>query len=125
MEMYGMFAHIMTHDEFQHFINPTNEIGQLLQAHFVAVQILLSPITAREMGDRKPEKPSNESKRWLGAILDRVSPQMQEFFEWPTYVAKGVETGSFYTELSDECSDDSPDTLHGDEDMGQTMHIEI
>jgi hypothetical protein len=125
MEVYGMFAYIMTHDEFQHFINPANEIGQLLQAHFVAVQILLSPIAACEKGDRKPEKLSNECKRWFGAILDRVSPQMQEFFEWPTYVAKGVETRSFYTELLDEYSDDSPDTLQGDEDMDQTMQIEI
>jgi hypothetical protein len=120
-----MFSFTMTHEEFQHFIDPANEIGQLLHAHFVAVQLLLSPITVRELGDRKPEKPTNESRRWLGAILERVSPQMQEFFEWPISVAKDVDTGSFYTELSDEYSDESPGTLLRDEDMSQTMQSEI
>jgi hypothetical protein len=124
MELYGMFF-AMTHDEFQHFINPANEIGQLLQAHFVAVQFLLSPITVRELGDRKPEKPTNESVRWLHAILRRVSPQMQEFFEWPASVVRDVKTGLFYRELSDECSECSPDTLRGDEDMSQMMQSEI
>lgn len=116
-----MFAWTMSHEDFQHFINPANEIGQLLQSHFVAVQLLLTPITVHEMGDRKPEKPNNGVNRWLGAILERVSPQMREFFEWPISVAEGVETGSFYEELSDG----SPETLQGDEVMSQAMQDEL
>jgi hypothetical protein len=107
----------MSHKDFQHFIDPTNEVGQLLQSHFVAVQLLLSPISVHELGDRKPEKPTNESTRWLDAIHQRVTPRMKEFFEWPISVAKGVQTGSFYKELS--C--DSPNTLQEDDDMSQTV----
>ncbi len=120
MEIYGTFSHQMNHEDFQHFIDPANEIGQLLQSHFVAVQLLLSPITVHELGERKPEAPNNESIRWLGAIFQRVTPRMGKFFEWPISVADGVRTGSFYTEISS----DSPNTLQGDDDMSQAELIE-
>jgi len=115
MEMYGIFSHTMSHENFQHFIDPANEVGQLLQSHFVAVQLLLSPITVHELGKREPEMPNNESSHWLDAIHQRVTPQMRKFFEWPISVAEGVRTGSFYTEISY----DSPNTLQQDDDMSQ------
>src|SRR5271155_852781 len=100
MEMYGIFSYTMSHEDFQHFIDPTNEVGQLLQSHFVAVQFLLSPISVHELGERKPETPTGESNRWLGAIHERVTPRMRKYFEWPIFVSEGVRTGSFYRELS-------------------------
>ena len=100
MEIYEIFSYKMSHEDFQHFIDPANEVGQLLQSHFVAVQLLLSPISVHELGDRKPESPNNESSGWLGAIHQRITPRMRKFFEWPISVAEGVRTGSFYTELS-------------------------
>ncbi|KAF3052499.1 hypothetical protein E8E11_011218 [Didymella keratinophila] len=33
-----------THDEFQAFIDPNNSVAQILQAHFIAVQAILTPI---------------------------------------------------------------------------------
>lgn len=114
-EIYVVFSYTMAHEDFQHFINPSNEIGQLLQSHFVAVQLLLSPITVNEMGDKKPTRPpSNESTRWLSAIHQRVTPHMRQYFEWSISVAEGIRTGSFYTELLD----DSRIVLQEDEDMG-------
>lgn len=107
MEIYGNFSYMMSHEEFQHFIDPANEVGQLLQSHFIAVQFLLSPITIREMGERKGEKPIDDTCHWLGPIHRRVTPRMREFFEWPISVAEGVRTGSFFEELSY----DSPNTL--------------
>jgi hypothetical protein len=112
MELYGFFSYAMSHEDFQDFIDPANEVGQLLQSHFVAVQLLLSPITIHELGDRKFDSPNNPSIRWLGAIFQRVTPLMREFHKWPMFVEEGVRTGSFYKELSY----DSPDTLHGDDD---------
>lgn len=33
-----------THDEFQAFIDPNNSVAQILQAHFIAIQAILTPI---------------------------------------------------------------------------------
>lgn len=117
MEMYATFSYTMNHEDFQHFINPANEVGQLLQSHFVAVQFLLSPISAHELGERKPETPTHESVRWLSAIHQRATPRMRKFFEWPISVAEGVQTGSFYKELSY----DSPNTLQEDDNVSQAV----
>jgi hypothetical protein len=118
MEMYQTFSYTMSHEDFLHFIDPANEVGQLLQSHFVAVQLLLSPITINEMGDRKPENQTSESGWWLGAIHQRVTPRMQKFFEWPISVAEGLRTGSFHKELLY----DSPNTLQEeDDDMSQAV----
>ena len=37
-----------THDEFQSFINPSNSVAQLLLAHFIALQAVLTPILILE-----------------------------------------------------------------------------
>jgi hypothetical protein len=120
MEMYEKISYKMSHEDFQHFIDPANEVGQLLQSHFVAVQYLISPISIHEMGERKPEPTINESSqgsRWLGAIHQRVTPRMREFFEWPISVVEGLRTGSFYTELTY----DSPNTLQEGDDESSSL----
>jgi hypothetical protein len=118
MDIYGYFSYTMNHEDFQHFIDPANEVGQLLQAHFVVVQLLLSPITVHELGDRKFDLSNHQPIRWLGAIFQRITPRMQEFYEWPRLVAAGVRRGSFFTEL---CIKQQPDTLQEDDDMCQAV----
>jgi hypothetical protein len=104
---------MMSHEDFQHFIDPANEVGQLLQAHLVAVHLLLTPITVHQLRERKPEIPSSESVRWLGAIFRRITPRMLQFFEWPMSVAESIRTGSFFASLLVE----SPSILQEDENM--------
>lgn len=102
MELYAFFSYGMSHEDFQHFIDPENEVGQLLQSHFVAVQLLLTPITIHELGERKFESTNNPSIRWFGAIFQRVTPLMREFYKWPMSVEEGARTGLFYTELTNK-----------------------
>jgi hypothetical protein len=88
MEIYGAFSYHMSHSDFQDFINPSNPIGPLLQSHFIAVQLLLSPITINELGDRKPSGPSEGAVRWLSAIHRHVPPQMMKYVAWPIAAAE-------------------------------------
>ncbi len=39
---YGMFM-FLSQEDFVHFINPENVVGKLIQAHFVSMQLIVSP----------------------------------------------------------------------------------
>lgn len=98
-EIYATFSYTMTHEEFQDFINPDNEVGQLLQAHFIAVQLLLVPITINELGPRRPEALSYGHSGWLNVILGKIPRHMVKYYAWPLSASKLLQEGSFYQEL--------------------------
>jgi hypothetical protein len=85
----------MSNENFQNFINPANEIGQLLQSHFVTLQFLLEPITVNELGDRRPSTPSYRSNPWLTAIHKRIPRHLMDYYKWPLAVTKAVENQSY------------------------------
>ncbi len=80
----------MTQEQFNEFSNPTNNVGKLLQSHFVAVQLLLQPVTVNELAGREPSTPSGGTVRWLGNIHSSIEEGMRGFYEWPISMAEAV-----------------------------------
>lgn len=87
MKIYGIFAYYMSAADFHHLIDPTNQIGLLLQAHLIALQTMLEPVLKHEVVPRKGEngaKPDHRgSVAWLDTIHGKVGEEMREWFEWP------------------------------------------
>jgi hypothetical protein len=71
----------MSHAEFQDFVRPDNEIGQILQSHFIALLLVIRPIVA----------PFQGISRRLRKINDNMSFPMRKYIEWPISVQTAAE----------------------------------
>lgn len=71
-----------THDQFQSFINPHNSTSQILLAHFIAVQAILSPILSFErMGFQGVNAPT-ALLSWIENIYRTVPDCFRPYLEW-------------------------------------------
>lgn len=88
MKIYGIFAYYMSATDFHQFIRPDNQVGLLLQAHIIAIQMILDPVLNNEDNTgtnmNKPWRPRHAgSVAWLNSIEDKMSDEMAPFFTWP------------------------------------------
>lgn len=88
MKIYGIFAYYMSATDFHQFIHPDNQVGMLLQAHMIAIQMILDPVLKNEdsAGTKmdKPWRPRHSgSVAWLNTIEHRMSDEMAPWFAWP------------------------------------------
>ncbi|KAG4442101.1 hypothetical protein IFR05_002387 [Cadophora sp. M221] len=102
---YGLFMFLPQQD-FVHFINPSNVVGKLLQAHFVAMQLIMTPITNSERAHRQlvnPDEEPGDPKRlnptvgWLASLHLNIPPEMMEYFQWTLWVEQEVLEGRLST----------------------------
>lgn len=76
----------MSNKLFQEFIDPSNVVARLLIAHFLAIQIIVAPISDREYGGRVRVMPARGDLDWL-SMLHRDCPQrLRKYLEWPMAV---------------------------------------
>ena len=95
-KMYELFAYTMPHDQFKEFTNPRNEVCKLLQAHFVAMQLIMTPITKAEWASRentRSEGHPGTTGRWLVALHSNIPPHMLQYYEWTMSVEREVYRG--------------------------------
>ncbi|KFY82809.1 hypothetical protein V500_10320 [Pseudogymnoascus sp. VKM F-4518 (FW-2643)] len=88
MKIYGIFAYYMSATDFHQFIHPNNQVGLLLQAHMIAIQMILDPVLNNENNAGttmdKPWRPRHSgSVAWLNSIEVKMSDEMAPFFAWP------------------------------------------
>ncbi|OBT64742.1 hypothetical protein VE03_05854 [Pseudogymnoascus sp. 23342-1-I1] len=88
MKIYGIFAYYMSATDFHQFIHPDNQVGLLLQAHLIAIQMILDPVLNNEdkagTNMNKPWRPRHAgSVAWLNTIELRMSDEMAPYFAWP------------------------------------------
>lgn len=77
-----------SHDEFQAFINPANATAQILLAHFIAIQAILTPILYLErVGFQGVDAPTCVLG-WIEGIYYNVPPHMRQHVEWPRQVSR-------------------------------------
>jgi hypothetical protein len=77
-----------THAEFQAFIDPHNGVAQILLAHFIAVQAVLTPILVFErVGFRGVDAPT-ATLGWIEGIWGRVPRALRQYVSWPREVAR-------------------------------------
>jgi len=84
--MYELFSYTMPHDQFKEFTNPRNEVCKLLQAHFVAMQLIMTPITKSTTSEGN----SGTTGRWLVALHSNIPPHMLQYYEWTMSVEREV-----------------------------------
>ena len=95
-KIYGLFSYFMSHEEFAMFIDPNNEAGKLLQSHFGALQLIMTPFTRRETaGSRRRnaimgQNNDGTTARWLVALHRNIKPEMRPYYEWPIWVENAV-----------------------------------
>lgn len=94
----------MQYDEFREFTNPANEVCQLLQAHFVAMQLIMTPITRAEWKDResyKSDEGDGTTGRWLRTLHSTIPVHMLKYYEWTLWVDDEVQRGRLYNGVYD------------------------
>ena len=91
-KIYGLFSCGMRHEEFRDFTDPTNEVGKLLQSHFVALQLVMAPISKIALGEDGSTLSENggdrSTARWLRTMHLNIPQKMLEYYEWPISVEK-------------------------------------
>jgi len=93
-KVYELFI-MMPYDEFRELTDPNNDVCKVLQAHFVAMQLIMTPITRVEWGKSKRNEPHAEgnSGRWLEALHRNIPPHMLEYYEWTLAIEKTNSSG--------------------------------
>ncbi|KAF2662314.1 hypothetical protein K491DRAFT_287443 [Lophiostoma macrostomum CBS 122681] len=77
-----------THDEFQSFIDPNNNVAQILLAHFIAVQAILTPILVLErVGFQGIDAPT-AVLGWIGGIYRNIPLTLRHHVEWCKQVSR-------------------------------------
>ncbi|KAF2872576.1 hypothetical protein BDV95DRAFT_593924 [Massariosphaeria phaeospora] len=77
-----------THDEFQSFIDPNNSVAQILLAHFISIQAILTPILMLErVGFQGVDAPT-AVLGWVEGIYRNVPPHLRHHVEWCRQVSR-------------------------------------
>jgi hypothetical protein len=77
-----------THDEFQAFIDPNNSVAQILLAHFIAIQAILTPILYLErVGFNGVDAPT-AVLGWIEGIYWNIPHAFRHHVEWPRQVSR-------------------------------------
>lgn len=77
-----------SHDEFQAFIDPNNVAAQILLAHFIAIQAILTPILYLErVGFQGVDAPTCVLG-WIEGIYANLSVEWRTYVEWPRQVSR-------------------------------------
>jgi hypothetical protein len=81
-----------THAEFLDFIHPDNHIAQILLLHFLALQMLVIPLTRREWDNRAFNNPRliMGPVRWGQRIFEALPVQKRAYVAWPMRVVNSV-----------------------------------
>lgn len=77
-----------SHDEFQSFIDPNNKVAQILLAHFIAIQAVLTPILILErVGFQGVDAPT-AVLGWIEGVYKNVPQSLRHHVEWPRQVSR-------------------------------------
>src|SRR5580700_484818 len=78
----------MDQQKFQEFTLPDNVVGELLLAHFFALEMVMAPIVDYEWSKHRDGQPRYDCFiQWILKIRDKMSPPMQEFIAWPASIS--------------------------------------
>jgi hypothetical protein len=77
-----------THDEFQAFIDPNNSISQILLAHFIAIQAILTPVLFLERVGFNGINAPTAVLSWIEGIYWNVPHGLRSYVEWPRQVSR-------------------------------------
>jgi hypothetical protein len=77
-----------THDEFQAFVDPNNGTAQILLAHFIAVQAILTPVLWLErVGFQGVDAPTCVLG-WIEGVYRNLPGRLRGHVAWPRQVSR-------------------------------------
>jgi len=71
-----------THDEFQSFIDPNNSMAQILLAHFIAIQAILTPIFMLERIGFQGVNAPTAVLSWIEGIYKNIPRNLRHLVQW-------------------------------------------
>lgn len=91
-EMYKLFSYTISFEQFREFANPQNEVCKLLQAHFIALQVVMKPIVKKEEEGREvpTEAGDGNATRWLSGLHRNIRMDMRPYYQWTLAVEQEV-----------------------------------
>ena len=95
--MYALFAHQMTPAEFNDFTSsasPSSQTFKILQAHFVALQLIMNPAAkiAAVDGAKCPVREPGRAATvgWLTALHAEIDKKKEKYCTWTRFVEREV-----------------------------------
>lgn len=88
---YGWWI-MLPHDQFQHLIDPANQVCTLLASHWIALKQIMAIITETEHRATVRPPPARGGDleigiiRWLRFLNRHVDPEFQPYNAWPIWV---------------------------------------
>src|ERR1700710_3036764 len=72
------------------FIDPWNHVARILISHFLAIQMVVSPIIDRELSHRTRYTPLRSLLNWINLIYDGCPAHLRPYMEWPKAIKDAV-----------------------------------
>jgi hypothetical protein len=72
--------------EFNKFLDSSNQFGPILLGHFIAIEMIISPILAREWGGHFLQHQFAVRRKWFGSILKGLEVKMHIYLTWPASI---------------------------------------
>lgn len=118
-EIYKLFSYSMSHDDFRYYCDPNNQVCKILQAHFVALQLIMDPIAKKEQTLKATRCPVEEDKRaatagWLAALHRNVPPPLLKYYVWTMWIEREVSRGRIFEGGKEEHLKDESDHCYQD-----------
>ncbi|PQE26409.1 C6 zinc finger protein [Rutstroemia sp. NJR-2017a BBW] len=94
--IYNLFTFAMSHEDFRDLTKPTNDVGNLLLTHFVALQLIMLPITKAERIQRSTRYVYREKYNdgmtvmWLRPLHANAARHLESYYEWTRFIEKEV-----------------------------------
>ena len=105
-KIYGYFSFQAPQAHFSHLINPSNRVSQLLQAHFVAMQLIMTPVTRNEWAGRDERRQHRDNEgttvKWFRPLHQNVPKEWMVYYEWTMWVEREVWRGTIFNGVVDE-----------------------
>ncbi|KAG9229064.1 hypothetical protein BJ875DRAFT_211741 [Amylocarpus encephaloides] len=99
-KIYGLFSYLMPQASFTYYIDPRNRVCQILQAHFVALQLIMTPVTRNEkvVSDQKKNLRVNDgtTAKWFRPLHKDVPVEWSRYYEWTMWVERECSEGRVY-----------------------------
>ena len=77
------------YDALAHILTPTTQLGNVVMAHFFAVRVLISPLSAPKIALRDPAK---AVIAWIARVIDAVEDEEDvkwtDYVEWPKKILR-------------------------------------
>ncbi|KAF2200446.1 hypothetical protein GQ43DRAFT_73129 [Delitschia confertaspora ATCC 74209] len=77
-----------TYEEFQTFIDPSNNTAQILLAHFLALQAVLTPILSLERAGFQGVDAPTTTLGWVESIYKNLPSELRHHVEWCRQVTR-------------------------------------